>query len=140
MFIIDDHYVYYRLPPCLSLITISITAMFFIDYSHVYHCLASCLLLVAVMFVIDYRHVYHRRPSCLLSTTVMLILDYYHAYHIFESILTFNIVTFYGHVTVKQKNRLNKIVNIVTKLINLNRRTLMIFTSKPLVKKQKYYK
>ena len=28
-----------------------------------------------------------------------------------ESILTLNIVTFYGHHTVKQKNRLNKIVN-----------------------------
>ena len=35
-----------------------------------------------------------------------------------ESILIFNIVTFYGHLTVKQKNRLNKIVNIATKLIH----------------------
>ena len=41
-----------------------------------------------------------------------------------ESILTFNIVTFYGHLTVKQKNRLNKIVNIATKLINLKQKSL----------------
>ena len=41
-----------------------------------------------------------------------------------ESILTFNIVTFYGHLTVKQKNRLNKIVNIATKLINLKQKIL----------------
>ena len=27
-----------------------------------------------------------------------------------ESILTFNIVTFYGHLTVKQKNRLNNCI------------------------------
>ena len=40
-----------------------------------------------------------------------------------ESILTFNIVTFYGHLTVKQKNRLNKIVNIA-KLINLKQKSL----------------
>ena len=31
-----------------------------------------------------------------------------------ESILTFNIVTFYDHLTFKQKNRFNKIVNIAT--------------------------
>ena len=41
-----------------------------------------------------------------------------------ESILTFN----YRHVlwplTVKQKNRLNKIVNIATKLINLKQKSL----------------
>ena len=41
-----------------------------------------------------------------------------------ESILTFNIVTFYGHLTVKQNNRLNKIVNIATKLINLKQKSL----------------
>ena len=41
-----------------------------------------------------------------------------------ESILTFNIVTFYGHLTVKQKNRLNKIVNIATKLIYLKQKSL----------------
>ena len=41
-----------------------------------------------------------------------------------ESILTFNIVTFYDHLTVKQKNRLNKIVNIATKLINLKQKSL----------------
>ena len=41
-----------------------------------------------------------------------------------ESILTFNIVTFYGHLTVKQKNRFNKIVNIATKLINLKQKSL----------------
>ena len=41
-----------------------------------------------------------------------------------ESILTFNIVTFYGHLTFKQKNRLNKIVNIATKLINLKQKNL----------------
>ena len=41
-----------------------------------------------------------------------------------ESILTFNIVTFYGHLTVKQKNRLSKIVNIATKLINLKQKSL----------------
>ena len=41
-----------------------------------------------------------------------------------ESILTFNIITFYGHLTVKQKNRLNKIVNIATKLNNLKQKSL----------------
>ena len=41
-----------------------------------------------------------------------------------ESIATFNIVTFYGHLTDKQKNRLNKIVNIATKLINLKQKSL----------------
>ena len=41
-----------------------------------------------------------------------------------ETILTFNIVTFYGHLTVKQKNRLNKIVNIATKLINFKQKSL----------------
>ena len=41
-----------------------------------------------------------------------------------ESILTFNIVTFYGHLTAKQKNRLNKIVKIATKLINLKQKSL----------------
>ena len=41
-----------------------------------------------------------------------------------ESILTFHIVTFYGHLTVKIKNRLNKIVNIATKLINLKQKSL----------------
>ena len=41
-----------------------------------------------------------------------------------ESILPFNIVTFYGHLTVKQKNMLNKIVNIATKLINLKQKSL----------------
>ena len=41
-----------------------------------------------------------------------------------ESILSFNIVTFYGHLTVKQKNRLNKIVNIATKLKNLKQKSL----------------
>ena len=41
-----------------------------------------------------------------------------------ESIPTFNIVTFYGHLTVKQKNRLNKIVNIATELINLQQKSL----------------
>ena len=41
-----------------------------------------------------------------------------------ENILTFNIVRFYGHLTVKQKNRLNTIVNIATKLINLKQKSL----------------
>ena len=41
-----------------------------------------------------------------------------------QSILTFNIISFYGHLTVKQKNRLNKIVNIATKLINLKHKSL----------------
>ena len=41
-----------------------------------------------------------------------------------ESILTFNIGIFYGHLTVKQKNRLNKIVNIATKLKNLKQKSL----------------
>ena len=41
-----------------------------------------------------------------------------------ESILTFNIVTLYGHLAVKQKKRLNKIVNIATKLINLKQKSL----------------
>ena len=41
-----------------------------------------------------------------------------------ESILTFNIVTFYGHLTVKQKKRLNKIGNVATKLINLKQKSL----------------
>ena len=41
-----------------------------------------------------------------------------------ESILTFNIVSFYGDLTVKQKNRLNKIVNIATKLINFKQKSL----------------
>ena len=45
-------------------------------------------------------------------------------FRVVESILTFNIVTFYGHLTVKQKNRLNKIVNIATKLINLKQKSL----------------
>ena len=40
------------------------------------------------------------------------------------SILTFNIVKFYGHLTFKQKNRLNKIVNVATKLINLKQKSL----------------
>ena len=39
-----------------------------------------------------------------------------------ESILTFDTVTFYGHLTVKEKNRLNKIV-IATKLINLKQKS-----------------
>ena len=51
-----------------------------------------------------------------------------------ESILTFNIVTFYGHLTVKQKNRLNKIVNVATKLINLKLKSLNDLYHKPLVK------
>ena len=41
-----------------------------------------------------------------------------------ESILTFNIVTFYGHLTIKQKYRLKKILNIATKLINLKQKSL----------------
>ena len=40
------------------------------------------------------------------------------------SILTFNIVTFYGPLTFKQKNRLNKIVNVATKLINFKQKSL----------------
>ena len=58
-----------------------------------------------------------------------------------ESILTFNIVTFYGHLTVKQKNRLNKIVNIATKLINLKQKSLNdLYQQAISKKKQKHYK
>ena len=58
-----------------------------------------------------------------------------------ESILTFNIITFYGHLTVKQKNRLNKIVNIATKLINLKQKSLNnLYQQAISKKKQKHYK
>ena len=58
-----------------------------------------------------------------------------------ESILTFNIVTFYGHLTVKQKNRLNKIVNIATKLVNLKQKSLNdLYQQAISKKKQKHYK
>ena len=58
-----------------------------------------------------------------------------------ESILTFNIVTFYGHLTVKQKNRLNKIVNIATKLINLKQKSLNdLYQQAISKKKQKHYR
>ena len=58
-----------------------------------------------------------------------------------ESTLTFNIVTFYGHLTVKQKNRLNKIVNIATKLINLKQKSLNDLYQQAISKKnQKHYK
>ena len=58
-----------------------------------------------------------------------------------ESILTFNIVMFYGHLTVKQKNRLNKIVNIATKLINLKHKSLNdLYQQAISKKKQKHYK
>ena len=40
------------------------------------------------------------------------------------SILTFNIVTFYGYLTIKQKNRLSKIVNVATKLMNFKQKSL----------------
>ena len=54
-----------------------------------------------------------------------------------ESILTFNIVTFYGHLTFKQKNRLNKIVNIATKLINLKQKNLNDLYQQVISKKKK---
>ena len=58
-----------------------------------------------------------------------------------ESILTFNIVTFYNHLTVKQKNRLNKIVNIATNLINLKQKSLNdLYQQAISKKKQKHYK
>ena len=53
-----------------------------------------------------------------------------------ESILTFNIVTFYGHLTVKQKNRLNKIVNIATKFMNLKQKSLNDFHQQAISKKK----
>ena len=53
-----------------------------------------------------------------------------------ESILTFNIVTFYGHLTVKQKNRLNKIVNIATNLINLKQKSLNDLSQQAISKKK----
>ena len=54
-----------------------------------------------------------------------------------ESILTFNIVTFYGHLTVKQKNRLNKIVNIATKFINLKQKSLNDLYQQAISKKKR---
>ena len=59
-----------------------------------------------------------------------------------ESILTFNIVKIYGHLTVKQKNKLKKIVNIATKLINLNQKNLIDLYQQAISKKkkQKHYK
>ena len=59
-----------------------------------------------------------------------------------ENILTFNIVRFYGHLTVKQKNRLNTIVNIATKLINLKQKSLNDLYQQAISKKkkQKHYK
>ena len=53
-----------------------------------------------------------------------------------KSILTLNIVTFYGHLTVK------KIVNIATKLINLKQKSLNDLYQEAISKKkkQKHYK
>ena len=41
-----------------------------------------------------------------------------------ESILSFNISTWYGHLTVKQKTKLNRTVNIASKLIGREQKQL----------------
>ena len=55
-----------------------------------------------------------------------------------ESILTFNIITWFGHLTLKDRNRLNRIVKIASKVIGLKQNTLSDLYTKCMVKKSKY--
>ena len=43
---------------------------------------------------------------------------------IIQSILSFNIVTWFGHIRVKDKTRLNRVVNVASKIIGKKQKSL----------------
>ena len=54
-----------------------------------------------------------------------------------ESIIVFNIVTFYGHISVREKARLNRIVNIASKVVGKKQKCLNDLYQQSVIKKGK---